>query len=131
MPPLLIYVLAAAIVALTVALLPLLQQLQRTAASAERFMDSAKDDVRRIQEDVRAARERIDSLAGSTQGAVEQLHGLSRHLAELGTGLKGSVDGLLSRMGGGGGGLGMGNFLGILSAVVALLRRPKPTGGEA
>ena len=69
MPPLLMYVLSAAIVAITVALLPLLGQLQRTAASAERFLDSAKDDVRRIQEDVRATRERIDALAGSAQGA--------------------------------------------------------------
>jgi hypothetical protein len=126
MPNLLVYVLAGAIVALTVALLPLLQQLARTAASAERFLDSAKDDLRRVQEDVRAARERIDMLAGSAQGAVDQLHGLSTHLAELGTGLKGSVDGLLSRMGGGGGGgFNMGGFLGILSTIIALLRRPK------
>ncbi len=132
MPPLLMYVLAAAIVALTVALLPLLNQLQRTAASAERFLDSAKDDVRRIQEDVRATRERIDALAGSAQGAVDQLNGLAKHLADLGTGLKGSVDGLLGRMGsGGGGGFSFGGFLGTLGALVALLRRPKAAGGEA
>lgn len=131
MPPLLTYVLAAAIVALTVALLPLLNQLQRTAASAERFLDSAKDDLRRIQEDVRATRERIDTLAGSAQGAVDQLNGLVRHLADLGTGLKGSVDGLLGRMGSGGGGFSFGGLLGTLGALVALLRRPKAAGGEA
>lgn len=128
MPPLLTYVIAAAIVALTMALIPLLGQLQRTAASAERFLDSAKDDVRRIQEDIHATRERIDALASSAQSAVDQLNGLARNMAELGAGFKHSVDGLMGRFSGGF------NFAGILSAIgaiIALFRRPKAAEGEA
>ena len=63
MPPLLMYILAAAIVAITVALLPLFQQLQRTAASAERFLDSTKEDVRRIQEERYGNRQIANDLA--------------------------------------------------------------------
>lgn len=130
MPPLLTYVLTGAVLVLTVALIPLLQQLQRTAASTERFLDGAKEDLHRIQADIHATRERLDTLAGSAQGAVDQLQGLVRHMADLGAGLEGSVDGLLGRMGGGSG-FGLGGLLGTLGALLAFLRRPKATGGEA
>jgi uncharacterized protein YoxC len=129
MAPLLVYVIAGVLIAFTIALIPLVQQLIRTAASAERFLDSAKEDLRRIQEDVHAAREKVDALATSTQVAVDQMNGLVRHVGDVGNGLKVSVEGLVGRLGGGGSGLGLGGILGLVTSLVALLRRPK--GSEA
>jgi uncharacterized protein YoxC len=127
MAPLLVYVISGVLIALTIALIPLVQQLIRTAASAERFLDSAKEDLRRIQEDVHAAREKVDALATSTQVAVDQMNGLVRHVGDVGNGLKVSVEGLVGRLGGGSG-LGLGSILGIVSSLIALLRRPKGIG---
>ncbi|HJV90176.1 MAG TPA: DUF948 domain-containing protein [Holophagaceae bacterium] len=117
MPPLLTYVLAAAVVALTVALIPLIGQLHRTAASAERFLDGAKEDLHHIQEDVRATRERLEALATGAQGTVDHLQTLARDLAALGAALRGGVEGALSGL------AGIGSLVGALGS---LFRRAKP-----
>jgi uncharacterized protein YoxC len=126
MSPILVYVISGVLIALTIAIIPLIQQLLRTAASAERFLDSAKEDLRHIQQDVRAARERVDALSSSAQIAVDQMNGLVRHVGDVGSGLKLSVEGLVSRLGGSGGSsMNLGGILGIIASVITLLRRPK------
>ena len=128
MPPMLVYVICGVLIAITVALIPLLQQLNRTASSAERFLESAKEDLRRIQEDVRAARERVDALSSSAQVAVDQMNGLVRTVGDLGANLKTGVEGLVGRLGGGGStGSGLGGILRIIASLLALFRRPRKT----
>lgn len=119
MPPILSYGLLLFLALLLAFLLPLLLQLQRAAVSAERFLDSARLDLNEIQKDVRASRERIESVSATAQGAVDRLVDLGVAFAEMGVSVKGSLEQLTQRMPG----AALGSLMGTLGSLWTLFRR--------
>jgi len=72
------------LVALAIGLVPLLHQLRRTAQNLDLFLLSTRKDLTQIAEDVHASRLRMDTLAGSLAGSLNELSIFARSIGEVG-----------------------------------------------
>lgn len=75
--------------ALTLAALPLLVQLRRTARSLEGFLEAGRRDLRQIAEDVHAVRLGSEALMASLEGPVAELTTFAQALGDAGRTVKG------------------------------------------
>lgn len=76
------------LVALAIGLVPLLYQLRRTAMGLDAFLLSSKRDLAQIAEDVHASRLRMDRLATSVQGSLNEFSTLAESAGDVGRSLK-------------------------------------------
>jgi hypothetical protein len=74
--------------ALTLGLLPLLLQLNRTAKGLDAFLLSSRKDLTQIAEDVHASRLRMDLLAATLQTSLDELSASARVIGDLGRSVK-------------------------------------------
>jgi hypothetical protein len=72
------------LVAVAIGLVPLLFQLRRTAQSLDLFLLLSRKDLAQIAEDVHASRLRMDHLAFSLQGSLDELSLFTRMLGDVG-----------------------------------------------
>jgi hypothetical protein len=112
-------ILAMVLVAVGACLVPLLLQLQRTAASAQRLAESAREDLRQIATDVHHLRSRADELADLAASSLELPLGLGRIL----TGAAQALETVLTQTGP----PWIDALLSGLKFIVNLVRRPKKT----
>lgn len=73
------------LIALAVGLVPLLNQLRRTARGLDLFLLSTKKDLAQIAEDVHATRVRMDHVAGSLEIQLGEFARFARSIGELGS----------------------------------------------
>ncbi len=76
------------LVAIAIGLIPLLNQLRRTAKALDAFLLSSQKDLAQIAEDVHAGRLRMDRLANSVQGSLNEFSTLAESAGEVGRSLK-------------------------------------------
>ena len=76
------------LVALAIGLVPLFFQLRKTAQGLDLFLQSAKQDLSQIAEDVHASRLRMDHLAGALQLTLCEFSQFAKTVAELGSRVK-------------------------------------------
>jgi uncharacterized protein YoxC len=108
------------LVALAVALVPLLLQLHKTARGLDAFLIAVKNDVTQITDDVHASRLRMDHLASSLQGSLVELASFSKALGEVGDTVR-DVN-IRFRHGLESASLGLGGVMGWISAVLAFFK---------
>lgn len=84
MPIALEITLIVVLIALAIGLVPLLFQLRRTAQGIDTFLLSSMKDLSQIAEDVHASRLRMDHLAGTVQGSLDELSTFVRVVGEVG-----------------------------------------------
>jgi hypothetical protein len=72
------------LLATAIGLVPLLFQLRRTAQSLDHFLLLSRKDLAQIAEDVHASRLRMDHLAFSLQGSLDDLSLFTRMLGDVG-----------------------------------------------
>lgn len=76
------------LVAIAIGLIPLLYQLRRTAKGLDAFLISSTKDLSQIAEDVHASRLRMDHLAASLQGSLNEFSALAESAGDVGRTLK-------------------------------------------
>lgn len=80
--------LIAVLIALAAGLVPLLMQLRRTAHAMEILLASSRRDLDQITQDVHEVRLRMDALAGSLQGSLNELSRFTEAVGEIGRSLQ-------------------------------------------
>jgi uncharacterized protein YoxC len=72
------------LIAFAIGLVPLLFQLRRTAQNLDLFLLLSRKDLAQIAEDVHASRLRMDHLARSLQGSLDELSHFTHMLGDVG-----------------------------------------------
>jgi len=108
-----------ALVVLVGFMVPLLLQLRRTAAAAERLADSARRDLDRMAEDIHHMRLQTDEVAGMAKQALE----IPSAVGQMVSGLVHAVPALFGKRDGGLGVLEL--LLAGFQAAASFIRRPQ------
>jgi uncharacterized protein YoxC len=124
MPIALEWTLILVLVALALAVVPLLLQLRKTAQGLDQFLLSARRDLSQISEDVHASRIRVDHLAATLQITLNDLSTFTNSIREVGITVKewhhrfrSTVESVS---------LGLGGVLGGLSSLLAFFKHKPP-----
>jgi uncharacterized protein YoxC len=113
------------LLALAIALLPLLYQLGRTAQGLDAFLLSTRKDLSQVAEDVHASRLRMDHIAESLQVSLDELSSIAQLMGEVGHTVKNfhnrfqsSIESTSRNLGG---------IIGGVSAVLAFFKSRRTT----
>jgi hypothetical protein len=113
--------------AIAIGLVPLLFQMRRTAQGLDAFLISSRRDLSQIADDVHASRQRMDHLAVSLQGSLDELSTFARMMGEMGGMVRNFHNQFHSTIESASRNLG--GILGGISAVLAFFKHP-PTPQE-